>query len=422
MRQVTTGCSIFFRSKAYRYGDLVNTWQRFVIQQEKTVTVNGRPVLLGDHTLVAKDGRRMPGVVSLHDSSETQSKPRYFRGHCWGGIGLVVGTLSACFCCPLQLQIHQGWRHLGLTENTGAQRRAGMAERVVLMALAFALLSDSPCYVVLDAFFSVNTVFQWSYYYSVKHKQPWLHILVRAKDHYVGYFPAPPKPASRPGPQGLYGEKVYLKECFDHPHLFEAVTCRVYGKTETIQVMRLTLIWKPIKDYVLFVFAVTSKGPIILMSSDRELSAIQAIELYCVRTRIETLFSVLKNLVSAFAYRFWTRSLPKHSRRPFPNSQLQAPHNANTVKACWQSCEVFVLCGCIAVGLLQFISLHFGPEVWLKHSLYLRTQSRELPSEKTVKQVLSALLLRQFFQVGQKTISEEIREYLLKISGDIDDD
>jgi hypothetical protein len=112
----------------------------------------------------------------------------------------------------LQLQIHQGWRHLGLTENTGAQRRASMAERVVLMALAFAMLSDSPCYVVLDAFFSVNTVFQWSYYYSVKHKQPWLHILVRAKDNYVGYFRAPPKPASRPGPQGLYGEKVYLKE------------------------------------------------------------------------------------------------------------------------------------------------------------------------------------------------------------------
>lgn len=157
---------------------------------------------------------------------------------------------------------------------------------------------------------------------------------MRAKDNYVGYFRAPPKPDSRPGPQGLYGKKVYLKECFDYPNLFETVTCMVYGKTETIQVMHLALLWKPIKDYVLFVFAVTSRGPIILMSSDMDLSAIQAIELYCVRTRIETLFSVLKNLVRAFSYRFWTRSLPKHSRRPFSNSQLQAPHNVNTVKTC----------------------------------------------------------------------------------------
>jgi hypothetical protein len=55
----------------------------------------------------------MPGVVSLHESSETQSKPDYFRGQCWGAIGLLIGSLSACFCCPLQLEIQQGGAHLG---------------------------------------------------------------------------------------------------------------------------------------------------------------------------------------------------------------------------------------------------------------------------------------------------------------------
>ena len=51
----------------------------------------------------------MPGVVSMHESSETQSKPDYFRGQCWGAIGLLIGSLSNCFCCPLQLEIQQGW-------------------------------------------------------------------------------------------------------------------------------------------------------------------------------------------------------------------------------------------------------------------------------------------------------------------------
>ena len=77
------------------------------------VEVAGRLVLLGDHTHVGKDGGRMPGVVSLRETSEIQSKPDYFRGQCWGAAGLLVGTLSACFCLPLSLQIHQGFQHLG---------------------------------------------------------------------------------------------------------------------------------------------------------------------------------------------------------------------------------------------------------------------------------------------------------------------
>ena len=96
---------------------------------------------------------------------------------------------------------------------------------------------------------------------------------------------------------------------FDYPHLFETVTCQVYGKTESIQVMTLTLLWRPIADYVLFVLAVTSKGPIILMSSDLELWAVNAIELYCARTRIEILFSVLKQVIGAFKFRFWIKEM-----------------------------------------------------------------------------------------------------------------
>ncbi len=423
MKQGTIDCSIFFRSKAYCYETLLHTWQRFVVGQGKAVELSGRKVILGDHTLAVKDGRNMPGVVSLHESSETQSKPGYFRGQCWGAIGLLVGSFSACFCCPLQLQIQQGWQHLGLTEEDSKKDPVKLAERLVLMAILFAACHNCPCFLVLDAFFSTGSVFRACRYYSIEHKKPWVEILVKAKKHYVGYFPAPLKPVGRRGRQALYGEKVHLKECFDHPHLFETVECRVYGKIEDIQVMRLTLLWRPIADYVLFVLAVTSKGPIILMSSDLTLSAAHAIELYCARTRIETLFWVLKHLLGAFDFRFWTKSLPRHSRRPFPNRLLKTPqtHQIKTVKACWQSYETFVLCACIAVGLMQFISLNFGNDVWSKHQLYLRTRSRELPSEKTVKQVLVASFTKQFLRLGKNTIIDEISHYFLKVSDEVDD-
>jgi hypothetical protein len=74
----------------------------------------------------------------MHEASETQSKPAYFRGQCWGALGLLTGTLSACFCCPLQLQIHQGFTHLGLTEAPGSQPHIKSTERMVAMAVDFA--------------------------------------------------------------------------------------------------------------------------------------------------------------------------------------------------------------------------------------------------------------------------------------------
>jgi hypothetical protein len=53
----------FFRSTAYGYGELLDAWQRYVLSQEVTVEVEGRSVLLGDHTHVVKDGGRMPIVL-----------------------------------------------------------------------------------------------------------------------------------------------------------------------------------------------------------------------------------------------------------------------------------------------------------------------------------------------------------------------
>ena len=75
----------FFRSNAWSLNQLIDHWSYFVLAQEESVFIQDRLVFLGDHTSVSKDGRRMPGVVSIHQDSETQSKPSYFRGQYWGG-------------------------------------------------------------------------------------------------------------------------------------------------------------------------------------------------------------------------------------------------------------------------------------------------------------------------------------------------
>lgn len=352
----------------------------------------------------------MPGVVSMRETSETQSRPSYFRGQCWGALGLLVGSIGACFCLPLELRIHQGFVHLGQAPAPDSQ--IGLGERVVRMALAFAVEQDRPAWLVLDAFFPTAIVFRMARsVYSVALKQPYLHILVRAKKNYVGYFPAPPKPPHRPGPQARYGEKVPLKECFDHAHLFQTAECTVYGQPETVQWMTLTLLWKPLGESLLFIFAITSRGPLILMSSDLTLSATTALELYCARTRIEIMFAMLKHLLGAFRFRFWTTALPKHPRRPRANKYLQAPaaECLKTVTACWDAYEIFVFCACVAHGLLQLIALRFESQVWQHQVLYLRTRSRTLPSEKTVRQVIAPQLVNQFIDLAHSSVIEKIQ-------------
>ncbi len=381
----------FFRSKAYGYGRLLNAWQRYVLSQEVTVELEGRCVLLGDHTHVVKDRGRMPGVVSLRETSETQHKLSYFRGQCWGAVRLVVGALEACFCLPLECRIHQGFCHRGQGEPGVARSGPRLAERVVEMALSFAFGYDCP------AFISVGCVLlhRWgvsSGPFGLFHRLETTvsgDPVVRAEKNYVAYFPAPPKPPGRPGPQPRYGDKVYLMECFDHPELFHTVECCVYGQREAVRVMSVPLLWKPLGDWLLFIFAITSRGPIVLMSSDLTLSPVTAIELYCTRTRIEIMFSVMENIIGAFHFHFRTRKLPRHSRHPTANRHLKTPRpeHLNTVEACCQAYELFVLCAAIAHGLLPLIALRFSTEVWQHHTLYLRTRSRALPSEKTVQQV-----------------------------------
>ena len=399
----------FFRAGSYHPERLRASWHRWVLSHAPLVEVAGRSVVLGDHTHVVKDGGRMPGVVSLRETSETQSKPDYFRGQCWGAVGLLVGSLSACFCLPLSLQIHQGFRHLGEEDANDPALKLGT--RVVQMALSFALGNGRPVWLVLDAFFATASVFRLARsVWSVALQQPLVQVITRAKKNYVAYFPAPPKPSGRRGRQRQYGMKLVLWEAFDHADFFHDVTLCIYGKEEPVRLMSHTLWWKPLGQPLQFVWAVTSRGPILLMCSDLALDAETILTLYCRRTRIETLFNALKNTMGAFRFHFWSRYLPRHSRRPTANRHLKAPQPQHlpTVVACWQAMETFVLCACIATGLLQLFSLQYHQGLWKQQVLYLRTRSRELPSENTVRQILAPLLARQLLRSPPKAQGERI--------------
>ena len=176
------------------------------------------------------------------------------------------------------------------------------------------------------------------------------------------------------------------------------------------------LLWKPTGGLIRFVLATTSFGPIVLMCGDLKQNPIAALELYCTRIRIETMFDMLKNLMGAFKYRFWTKRLPKHSRKPLKNTSLKRPVKKDIaiVKRCHTAYERFVMTGAIALGLMQLISLKFEKTVWQHFSVFLRTRSRMLPSERTVKHVIADLLVLNLINLPSNGMMREIKDLVRK--------
>jgi len=405
----------FFRYSSWSLELLICHWTSFVLSQHETVIVQGRAVLSGDHTYVPKDGRYMPGVVTLHQDSETQSKPSFFRGHLWGAIILLVGSLEAPFGLPLALSIHHGLIHIGEEDEANNDN---LKTRIVHMALDFAIRHNLPSILTLDAYFPAASVFNLALsVWSIDIKQPLVTLIIRAKKNCVAYFEVKEHEGKRPqGRPPKYGEKVKLTDLFDQPERFSTMPCLVYGKLEEVSIMAINLLWKPTGNTIRFVLAINSRGPIVLMCSDLNQDPLLALKLYCARTRVEIMFDMLKNLMCGFSYHFWSKLMPRHSRKPKKNKNLKKPSAdaIDTIRRSWDACERFVMLAAISLGLLQLIALKHTEAVWNHFDAYLRTRSRQLPSERTVKHVIARLLIKDFFISAPVAIMREILQRYLK--------
>ena len=177
----------------------------------------------------------------------------------------------------------------------------------------------------------------------------------------------------------------------------------------------VNLLLQPTGEFIRFVFALTSRGPIVLMGNDLEMPPVTAIALYCLRVRVETMFAMLQHLLGAFHYHFGSKRLPRHSRKPKKNQHLQPPttEDVQQVQRCWEGYERFAMLAAIALGLSQLIALKFSPEVWGRCNAFLRTRSRHIPSERTVKDVVGQMVLEDFLTVASCATMQEIRDRFL---------
>jgi hypothetical protein len=144
------------------------------------------------------------------------------------------------------------------------------------------------------------------------------------------------------------------------------------------------------------------------------LAAVDIIRLYGYRFKIECTFREMKQVIGAFGYRFWSKSMPKLKRylrkgEPHPLEQVTNEQDRKRIRLTFQAIEGFVMCGCIATGLVQLIALNFSQRVPGLFFRYLRTPSNAIVSEATVIAYLRKSIFRRFAQNPHLSITQIIR-------------
>jgi hypothetical protein len=385
----------FFKTSSWKLCAIQQRWQDIVVSFRPPILIDERSVIVGDGIKISKEASYMPGVKKLHQESDNSGKAPYIQGHHFGVLGILAGHMcKKIFCIPLRAEIHEGVEDLRAMQNKPVPKVNGrdkLSVTTLMASMAVDLITgmNTKALLVLDAYFAVGPVFLILKAATDSTGKRIAHLVTRAKSNVVAFKHPPPKTGRRGAPR-KYGDKIKLNDLFtDKRSLFERATIDVYQSSKTIRFLVLDLLWKPVKEKIRFVLVIDGDEHFILMCSDLSLSAENIIRAYGYRFKIEVTFKVLKHLIGAFSYHFWTSVWPKIGNRA--QSDLSGCFDAYSRMLITQTAnaiEGFVNFGCIATGILQLLSIKFHDTIWSRYHGWLRTVSSSIPSEETVRLVV----------------------------------
>jgi hypothetical protein len=377
-----SGIQHFFKTSGWCLLKLQRAWQCFLSKSPFLYRVAGSVVIPGDGIKTPKEARHMPGVKKLHQESENSSKGEYIFGHMFGGLSVLMGSPgSKLYSVLISLRLHDGLE--AIHEWSDEEPTASHVVQLIRDA-AFAVSQFGKTILLLDRLFlTVPMLTELS-------KTPLLQAVTKAKMNVVAYFD--PEPKTGRGPKPKKGEKVSVASFFTaKAEEFVSTTATLYGKTQEVSYYCTDLLWgKKLYQRLRFVLAVFNGTKTILVSTDLTLSPEQIITLYSHRFKIECAFRELKQVIAGFGYRFWSKYMPK-LKKFVKNDANQdairsiADENAQrNIKATVEAIEKHALLSCIALGLLQLISLKFADAFNGSVIRFMRTKSNAIPSEATV--------------------------------------
>ena len=388
----------FFRSDAWSLDALIFTWCAIVRKVAPILEVDGAAVFVGDGVIQSKEGRRMPGAKKQHQESGTSSKPSYVWGHLFGAVGVLASNGSKVFCIPLALNLQAGVKAIfGWGDN--AQRQETHPVEMVNMA-SKAASAFGKILLLLDSYFLSAPVLKRMDELNAGSGK--IQIITKVKESYKAFRDPPIKQLGRRGAPAKRGEAVKLREVFTKASgMFINAEIELYDKMETVRYYFEDLLWSPgLYKKLRFVFVEYGGARAILASTNLSLDPVTIIQLYGRRYRIEFMFREMKQVVHSFGYRFWSKQMPRLSKRkkktePDPMTKISDPVAQEAIKRTVKAIEVYVFCCAVATGLLQIISLLFSSKGLFSNVRYLRVYRNETVSEATVAEYFK----KRFFQL-----------------------
>lgn len=261
-------------------------------------------------------------------------------------------------------------------QATVAAAKAKLCVTSLMAAMAAGVVSalGKRCLLVLDAYFAVGPVFAILKHVHDGDGRRLVHIVTRAKSNVVAFSDPPPKTGGRGRPR-TYGDKLKLIQLFDtHGLRFEQLNIELYGKLKQVSY----------------------------------------------RFKIEVSFKVLKHLMGAFFYRFWTHAWPRIGKATQSElAEVTDQRRQNLIADVANAIEAFVNFGCIATGILQMLALNFHETIWQRYMGWLRTVSSTVPSEEVVKSVIQQEYYHNFRSFSTDAIYRIIMSKSRKSCDDI---
>ena len=375
-------------SPAIKLPALTALWTRTVMSLfgGRVERVAGRPVLIVDGKKTAKEGKKMPGVKSLHQESESNSKSSFIMGHSWQAVSLLVRAKETLFACPLSIRLHEGV----IFRSAGRSNRDKRTILDKMIGLVDELCLGESCYIVADRYYGSGALIK-------KVLKQGNHLITRAKSNCSACF-LPPKRSGKPrrGRPQKYGRRVKLSNLFRSTKKVEKLSSPLYGeKGVTLKVRTLDLMWEPAGQLIRFVLVEhPHRGRWILMCSDLSLDAMSIVRLYGLRFKIELGFKQAVHTLGAFNYHFWMADMKRIKRRG-GNQYMhhESQQYRDKIRRKLHAYHVFMMMGVITQGLLQYLSSCHTDLVWQSFGSWLRTiRTGVAPSELVVKTALQNTL------------------------------
>ena len=402
---------LFFRTSSWSIDQLLVRWISMTFTLFPMMQFNNRYLLIGDGIKITKEAFKMPGVKKLHQHSANSGKGETIWGHHFNFVGILAGNVKKRFCVPLHGQLHEGVDVLRPEEGIDG-KPATIVTRMANLAINTAKKTGHLCYITLDAYFSTGPMFTILKAAVDDKGRQVVHIITRAKSDYVGFtdreFATPKYDAE---------DKFVLMDWFDFPEFFTTIELNIYNECKTVEYYCTDLLWRPIDDFIRFVCVWDGDGKYVLMCSDLNLSPEDIIMIYSYRSKIEVMFLFLKHVIGGFCYRFWTKSMPKLSRKVTTDLSTLDESAIRKVREVVEAIERFVNIAGIALGLLQYLALTHADEIWNSYTGWLRTRSSEIPSEAVVQSSLQTEFFSSVWKVPicatLRIIRFKLRKHLL---------